>query len=68
MVLLSNVFAILLQSLAIQLGSVTGMDLASACRAYLPRWLNYLLYALAELAIIATDLAEVRQQPYFKLL
>ncbi|KAK5995041.1 Manganese transporter SMF1 [Cladobotryum mycophilum] len=58
-VLLSNVFAILLQSLCIQLGTVTGLDLASACRAYLPRWLNYFLYALAEIAIIATDIAEV---------
>ncbi|KAL7938487.1 natural resistance-associated macrophage domain-containing protein [Trichoderma chlorosporum] len=58
-VLLSNLFAILLQSLAIQLGTVTGLDLASACRVYLPRWLNYFLYALAEVAIIATDIAEV---------
>ncbi|KAG5951455.1 hypothetical protein E4U53_003070 [Claviceps sorghi] len=58
-VLLSNIFAILLQSLAIQLGSITGLDLASACRAFLPRWLNYFLYALAEVAIIATDMAEV---------
>ncbi|TWU77696.1 hypothetical protein ED733_008330 [Metarhizium rileyi] len=58
-VLLSNLFAILLQSLAIQLGTVTGLDLASACRAYLPRWMNYLLYGLAEVAIIATDMAEV---------
>ncbi|OAQ99211.1 hypothetical protein LLEC1_07668 [Akanthomyces lecanii] len=58
-VLLSNLFAILLQTLAIQLGTVTGLDLASACRAHCPRWLNYLLYALAEIAIIATDLAEV---------
>ncbi|KAG5971142.1 hypothetical protein E4U58_000241 [Claviceps cyperi] len=58
-VLLSNLFAILLQSLAIQLGTITGLDLASACRAFLPRWLNYVLYALAEVAIIATDMAEV---------
>ncbi|KAK1756609.1 natural resistance-associated macrophage protein-domain-containing protein [Echria macrotheca] len=58
-VLLSNLFAILLQSLAIKLGTVTGLDLASACRAFLPRWLNYVLYALAEIAIIATDIAEV---------
>ncbi|KAG6181629.1 hypothetical protein E4U10_007250 [Claviceps purpurea] len=58
-VLLSNLFAILLQSLAIQLGTITGLDLASACRAFLPRWLNYFLYALAEVAIIATDMAEV---------
>jgi metal iron transporter len=56
---LSNIFAIFLQSLAIKLGTVTGMDLSSACRVFLPRWLNYLLYALAEIAIIATDIAEV---------
>lgn len=58
-VLLSNLFAILLQSLAIKLGTVTGLDLSSACRAFLPRWLNYFLYGLAEAAIIATDIAEV---------
>jgi len=58
-VLLSNLFAILLQSLAIKLGTVTGLDLSSACRAFLPRWLNYVLYGLAEAAIIATDIAEV---------
>ncbi|EGO58309.1 hypothetical protein NEUTE1DRAFT_146721 [Neurospora tetrasperma FGSC 2508] len=58
-VLLSNLFAILLQSLAIKLGTVTGLDLSSACRAFLPRWLNYFIYALAEIAIIATDIAEV---------
>ncbi|KAK3905149.1 natural resistance-associated macrophage protein-domain-containing protein [Staphylotrichum tortipilum] len=58
-ILLSNIFAILLQSLAIKLGTVTGLDLSSACRAFLPRWLNYVLYGLAEIAIIATDIAEV---------
>ena len=58
-VLLSNLFAILLQSLAIRLGTVTGMNLAEHCRANLPRWLNILLYILAEAAIIATDFAEV---------
>ncbi|KJZ75153.1 hypothetical protein HIM_05347 [Hirsutella minnesotensis 3608] len=55
----SNLFAILLQSLAIRLGTVTGLDLASNCRAHLPRWLNLFLYVLAEVAIIATDIAEV---------
>lgn len=58
-VLLSNLFAILLQSLCIKLGTVTGLNLAEACRAFLPRWLNYFLYVLAEVAIIATDIAEV---------
>lgn len=58
-VLLSNVFAIFLQALCVKLGTVTGLNLAEACRAFLPRWLNYALYVLAEIAIIATDLAEV---------
>ncbi|TPX10165.1 uncharacterized protein E0L32_001362 [Thyridium curvatum] len=58
-VLLSNLFAIFLQSLSIKLGTVSGLNLAEACRAFLPRWLNYFLYFLAEGAIIATDIAEV---------
>lgn len=59
-VLLSNIFAIFLQSLSIKLGTVSGLNLAEACRAFLPRWLNYALYVMAEAAIIATDIAEVR--------
>ncbi|MCJ1246331.1 hypothetical protein MMC30_003538 [Trapelia coarctata] len=58
-VLLSNMFAIVLQSLAVRLGTVTGLNLAEHCRAHLPRWLNYVLYIFAESAIIATDIAEV---------
>ncbi|KAJ6091154.1 hypothetical protein N7499_003305 [Penicillium canescens] len=58
-VLLSNLFAIFLQSLAIKLGTISGLNLAEACRAFLPRWLNYILDAFAEAAIIATDVAEV---------
>ncbi len=58
-VLMSNVFAILLQSLAVRLGTVTGLNLAENCRAHLPRWLNIILYILGEAAIIATDIAEV---------
>ncbi|MCJ1463212.1 hypothetical protein MMC07_001817 [Pseudocyphellaria aurata] len=58
-VLMSNVFAILLQSLAVRLGTVTGLNLAEHCRAHLPRWLNFILYLLGEGAIIATDIAEV---------
>ena len=58
-VLMSNVFAIVLQSLAIRLGTVTGLNLAEHCRAHLPRWLNIGLYILGECAIIATDIAEV---------
>ncbi|KAJ4128079.1 NRAMP-like transporter smf-3 [Fusarium equiseti] len=58
-VLLSNIFAIFLQSLAIKLGTVSGLNLAQACRAFLPPWMNYILYVFAEAAIIATDIAEV---------
>ena len=58
-IFLSNVIAIFLQSLCIKLGSVTGYDLARCCREYLPKKLNYVLWILAECAIIATDVAEV---------
>ncbi|KAF2493277.1 natural resistance-associated macrophage protein [Lophium mytilinum] len=58
-ILMSNIFAIFLQSLCIKLGSVTGMNLAENCKAHLPPWLNIALYVFAESAIIATDIAEV---------
>lgn len=58
-ILMSNIFAIVLQSLAVRLGTVTGLNLAEHCRAHLPRWLNIFLYILGEAAIIATDIAEV---------
>ncbi|KAI8072408.1 NRAMP family, partial [Gongronella butleri] len=58
-ILVSNFIAMFLQNLTIRLGTVAGMDLASACRRYLPRYMNLVLYLLAEGAIIATDLAEV---------
>lgn len=57
---MSNLFAIFLQSLSIKLGTVTGLDLAQHCREHLPRSLNYFLYFLAESAIIAKDIAEVK--------
>jgi len=58
-ILMSNLFAIFLQSLCIKLGSVTGLDLAENCRRHLPRWMIWPLYILSEGAIIATDVAEV---------
>lgn len=58
-VLMSNIFAILLQTLCIKLGTVTGLNLAENCRKHLPRWLVIILYIFAESAIIATDIAEV---------
>lgn len=58
-VLLSNFIAIFLQCLCIKLGSVTGKDLSRCCKAYLPKWMNWIIYFFAECAIIATDIAEV---------
>ena len=48
---MSNIFAIFLQSLCIKLGTVSGLNLAEACKEFLPRWLNIFLYILAEAAV-----------------
>jgi len=56
---MSNLMAILLQSLSARLGIVTGMDLAQACRAMFSRRVSQVLWVLAEVAIAACDLAEV---------
>ncbi|MFD2570658.1 Nramp family divalent metal transporter [Spirosoma soli] len=58
-VLISNLFAILLQHLALKLGIATGRDLAQACRDHFSRPVAVGLWLLAEIAIAATDLAEV---------
>ncbi|MCK8494408.1 MULTISPECIES: Nramp family divalent metal transporter [Spirosoma] len=58
-VLISNLFAILLQHLSLKLGIVTGRDLAQACRDHYSRPVAVGLWVLAEIAIAATDLAEV---------
>src|SRR2546423_9209792 len=58
-VMLSNLMAILLQSLAIKLGVVTGRDLAAACRDHFSRPVNFVLWGAAEIAIAACDLAGV---------
>lgn len=55
----SNLMAGFLQCLCARLGAVTGLDLAQNCKKHLPYGLNITLYILAEIAIIATDLAEV---------
>jgi len=57
--LMSNVMAILLQSLSARLGIVTGMDLAQACRAMFSRPVSWVLWVVCEIAIAACDLAEV---------
>jgi manganese transport protein len=58
-IMISNLMAILLQSLCIKLGVVTGRDLAQACRADFSRPVNLVLWILCEIAIAACDLAEV---------
>ncbi len=57
--LMSNLMALLLQSLSARLGIVRGRDLAQANRETYPKYINLVLYLLAEVAIAACDLAEV---------
>jgi manganese transport protein len=57
--LMSNLMAMLLQSLSARLGIVAGLDLAQASRATYSKTVNFFLYILAEIAIAACDLAEV---------
>jgi manganese transport protein len=56
---LSSLMAILLQALSARLAIGSGMDLAQTCRARFPRAVTFVLWLIAEAAIIATDLAEV---------
>ena len=56
---ISNIIAIFLQALALKLGIVTGRDLAQACRDQFSKPVGVALWVLAEIAISATDLAEV---------
>src|SRR5271157_5518038 len=56
---ISNIIAIVLQALALKLGVVTGRDLAQACSDEFSKPVGFVLWILAEIAISATDLAEV---------
>src|SRR4051812_39487 len=58
-IMLSNLMAVLLQSLAVKLGVVTGRDLAQACRDHYSKPVSFLLWIGCEIAIAACDLAEV---------
>jgi manganese transport protein len=58
-ILLSNLMAILLQTLAARLGLVAGRDLGQACRDHYPLPIVWILWVLCEVAIAACDLAEV---------
>lgn len=57
--LVSNIMAIILQSLCVRLAIASGRDLAQACRDAYPAWAAWPLWVLAEIAIVATDVAEV---------
>ncbi|MBM3763518.1 MAG: Mn(2+) uptake NRAMP transporter MntH [Acidobacteria bacterium] len=56
---MSNLMAVLLQTLSARLGLIRGRDLAQACREAYPPVVNYSLWILCELAIAACDLAEI---------
>lgn len=58
-ILISNLFAILLQHLSVKLGVVAERDLAQACRDHFKPTTNFILWILCEIAIVACDLAEV---------
>ncbi|WP_103912274.1 Nramp family divalent metal transporter [Halpernia humi] len=58
-ILISNIFAIVLQHLALKLGVVAERDLAQACRDHYKPTTNFILWVLCEIAIAACDLAEV---------
>jgi manganese transport protein len=57
-ILMANLMAILLQILSAKLGIATGQSLPEVCRNHYPKWMSVSLWVTAELAAIATDLAE----------
>lgn len=58
-ILISNLMAVLMQSLCVRLGVATGRDLAQACHDYFSPRVSFWLWVLCEIAIIACDLAEL---------
>lgn len=58
-ILISNIFAMVLQHLSVKLGVVAERDLAQACRDHFKPTTNFILWIFCEIAIAACDLAEV---------
>ena len=58
-ILISNLFAMLLQHLSLKLGIASGQDLAQACKSSYSKPVSFALWVLCEIAIAACDLAEV---------
>lgn len=57
--LAASIIGLMLQELSTRLAVVTGGDLAQHVRKYYPRWMNYIIYVMMELAIIGADIQEV---------
>ena len=58
-VLISSLIAMLLQAMSARLGIVTGKDLAQLTRERTSKRVGFMLWVVAELAIMATDIAEI---------
>ncbi|MGX4645485.1 MULTISPECIES: Nramp family divalent metal transporter [Holzapfeliella] len=58
-ILISSLIAMLLQAMSARLGIASGLDLAQATAKHSPTWLRYTLWIITELAIMATDIAEI---------
>uniref|UniRef100_A0A7N2MK89 Uncharacterized protein n=1 Tax=Quercus lobata TaxID=97700 RepID=A0A7N2MK89_QUELO len=58
-ILIGLVFALIIQSLAANLGVSTGKHLSELCKAEYPKYVKYCLWLLAEVAVIAADIPEV---------
>ncbi|XP_043720718.1 metal transporter Nramp5-like [Telopea speciosissima] len=58
-ILIGLVFALIIQSLAANLGVATGKHLAELCKLEYPKFVKYCLWLLAEIAVIAADIPEV---------
>ncbi|CAN6476129.1 unnamed protein product [Victoria cruziana] len=58
-ILIGMVFAFIIQSLSAKLGVATGKHLSEHCRTEYPKFVNYCLWLLAEIAVIAADIPEV---------
>jgi NRAMP (natural resistance-associated macrophage protein)-like metal ion transporter len=57
-ILIGLIFALIIQSLAANLGVVTGRHLAEICKSEYPKFVKIFLWLLAELAVIAADIPE----------
>ena len=55
----ATVMGLMLQILAARIGVVTGRDLAETVRQEYPRWLNYVIYGMMEIAVIGSDIQAI---------